>query len=342
METGPGIGLPKVAQGSIRWWSVGALRVMLVALLFLAGGLPAKAQVYPYRPVRIVVGTAPGGAPDVFARLIAQYMSARWGSVLVENRVGAAGNVAAELVAKSTPDGYTLYICDSTIWGINPHLYSKVPYDPLADFIGITTIADLPMFLTLHPSVPATNYAEFIAYAKAHPGKLAYSSAGNGSIHHITTELFKSMAGVDLVHVPYKGMGPGGQALIAGEVQVAFSSYTAIAPSVNAGKLRMLAITTARRSQGIPDLPTLAELGLAGFDMSSLLGALAPSGTPREIVAKLNSVMVEALASPEIRSRLTGFGVNVRSSSPEAFDALIREELVKYDRLVRLSGARMD
>src|SRR5438046_8319881 len=201
------------------------LAVLAAAFWTLA---PALAQNYPARTVRIVVGTSPGGSPDVFARLIAQKMSESWGAVVIENRIGANGNIAAEIVSKSAPDGYTAYVCDSAIWAINPHLYAKVPYRPLEDFAGITTISTLPTFLTVHPSVPATTYAEFIAYAKKNPGKLAYASAGNGSIHHITTELFKSLAGISMVHVPYQGMGPTWHAPMPGDGQGAFSSYTAM------------------------------------------------------------------------------------------------------------------
>ncbi len=289
--------------------------------------IPAAAQGYPSKTVKIIVGTSPGGSPDVFARLIAQKMSESWGSVVIENRIGANGNIAAEMVSKSAPDGYTAYVCDSAIWAINPHLYAKVPYRPLADFAGITTIATLPTFLTVHPSVPATTYAEFIAYAKQNPGKLSYASAGNGSIHHITTELFKSLAGISMVHVPYKGMGQAGPALIAGEVQVA---------------LRILASAEGKRTPVLPDVPTIAELGIPGFDMASMLGALVPAGVPRDIVAKLNAGIVAAVASSEVNARISGFGVGVGTSTPEQFDALMRAEYEKYARLVKLSGAKLD
>jgi tripartite-type tricarboxylate transporter receptor subunit TctC len=319
-----------------------------LVLVFLALGLcalpptPAAAQAYPAKTVKIIVGTSPGGSPDVFARLIAQKMSESWGAVVVENRIGANGNIAAEMVSKSAPDGYTAYICDSAIWAINPHLYKTVPYNPLGDFAGVTTIATLPTFLTVHPSVPANNYAEFVAYARKNPGKLAYASSGNGSIHHITTELFKSLAGIDMVHVPYKGMGQAGPALIAGDVQVAFSSYTAMAPFVKAGKVRMLASAEGRRTPVLPELPTIAELGIPGFDMASMLGALVPAGTPRELVARLNAGILAAVASPEVNARMAGFGVGVGTSTPEQFDTLMRAEHEKYAKLVKLSGARLD
>src|SRR3989449_5742851 len=261
---------------------------MRTLLLALAIGVvapdPAAAQGYPSKTVKVIVGTSPGGSPVVFARLVAQKMSESWGQVVIENRIGANGNIAAEMVSKSAPDGYTAYVCDSAIWAINPHLYAKVPYRPLADFAGISTISTLPTFLTVHPSVPAATYAEFIAYVRQNPGKLAYASAGNGSIHHITTELFKSLAGIEMVHVPYKGMGQAGPALIAGDVQVAFSSYTAMAQFARAGKVRILASADGKRTPALPDVPTIAELGIPGFDMASMLGALVPAGVPADIV----------------------------------------------------------
>jgi tripartite-type tricarboxylate transporter receptor subunit TctC len=315
---------------------------VLAALLLALAAAGALAQPYPAKTVKIIVGTSPGGSPDVFARMVAQKMSGSWGTVVVENRIGANGNIAAEIVSKSPADGYTAYVCDSAIWAINPHLYAKVPYRPLDDFAGVSTIATLPTFLTIHPSVPATNYAEFVAYAKAHPGQLSYASSGNGSIHHITTELFKSMTGIQMVHVPYKGMGQAAPALIAGSVQVAFSSYTAMAPFARAGKVRILASAEGKRAPALPDVPTLAELGLAGFDMASLLGMLVPAGTPREAIDKLNAGVVAAVAAPEIREKMIGFGVGVGTSTPGQFDALMRAEYEKYAKLVKLSGAKLD
>jgi len=315
---------------------VAALALALVTTL-------AFGQSYPFRTVKVVVGTSPGGSPDVFARIVAQKMTdSGCGTVVVENRIGANGNIAAEQVSKSPADGYTAYVCDSAIWAINPHLYKKVPYRPLEDFAGVSTIATLPTFLTIHPSVPATNYAEFVAYALAHPGKLAYGSSGNGSIHHITTELFKSLTGIRMVHVPYKGMGQAAPALIAGDVQVAFSSYTAMAAFAKAGKVRILASAEGKRAPALPDVPTLDELGLKGFDMASVLGMLVPAGAPREAIDKLNAGVVAAVADPGIREKMIAFGVGVGTSTPEAFDALRRAEYEKYAKLVKLSGAKLD
>src|SRR2546430_14495361 len=320
------------------------MRATRLLFLVLAVGVlapfPAAAQGYPSKTVKIVVGTSPGGSPDVLERLSAQKMSESWGSVVSENRIGANGNIGAERVSKSAPDGYTAYVCDSAIWAINPHLYAKVPYRPLEDFAGITTISTLPTFLTVHPSVPATTYAEFVAYAKRNPGKLAYASAGNGSIHHITTELFKSLAGIEMVHVPYKGMGQAGPALIAGDVQVAFSSYTAMAQFVKAGKVRILASADGKRTPALPDIPTIAELGIPGFDMASMLGVLVPAGVPRDIVAKLNASVVAPGAAPGGNHKNAGVGGRVRTSTPQQLHALLRAGYEKNAKLVKLSGAQ--
>ncbi|MBV9748101.1 MAG: hypothetical protein JO157_04735 [Acetobacteraceae bacterium] len=293
--------------------------------------------------MRLILGTTPGSAPDVMARLFAHRMTEEgWGQIVVENKPGASGNLAADFVAKSPPDGYTVMVCDSTIWAINPHLFAHLAYDPLRDLTGVAAFADLPMYLTVNPSVPATDYEQFVSYARGHPGQLSYASAGNGSIHHITTELYKSMTGLDLVHVPYKGMGPGAQALLAGEVQVAFTSYAAVAPGVKAGKLRMLAVTTARRTPALATLPTLQEMGLEGFDMSSLLGALAPAATPRAVIDRLGAAMLAAAKSPEVAARMNELGVIPRFVASAPFNALREQEYEKYARLVKLSGAHMD
>src|SRR5919206_312662 len=257
-------------------------------LLLLLSLVPivALAQDYPSKPVRVIVGTSPGGSPDVFARLVTTKMSEAWGATfVVENKVGANGNIAAEMVSRSAPDGYTLYFCDSAIWAINPHVYTKVPYDPLGDFAGVSTVATLPTFLTVHPSVPAHTYAEFIAYAKANPGKLSYASAGIGSIHHITTELFKSMTGVQMVHVPYKGMGQGSGALVAGDVQVAFTSYTAIAAFAKAGKVRILANADGRRTPALPDIAQDPAAGYPKKPIRVVIGYAAGGGS--DIVPRL-------------------------------------------------------
>ena len=320
-------------------------RFVVTALSALAILTPtlATSQTYPSRPVRIIVGFAPGGTPDVFARLIAQKMSESWGQVIVENRQGATGNLAAEYVARSAPDGHTVFYSDSANFAINPHLFAKLPFDPLKDFAPVILTSILPTYVTVHPSVPVNTLAEFIAYAKERPGKLSYASVGSGSIHHITTELFKSVTGTDILHVPYKGAGPGGQALLAGEVQVAFLSYISVAQHVKAGKVKILAISMPQRSEALPDVPTMHEAGVPGFEMYSSLGVLAPAGTPREVIAKLNAGVAAALANPDIAARMTGFGVRtIQGGTPEQFGTVMRTEYEKFRNLVKLSGAKLE
>lgn len=315
----------------------------------LAGGLwvllaaVAWAQPYPSKPVRFVVGSPSGTTPDVVARLIGQKLSESWGNpVVVEARAGAAGVVASEFVAKSPPDGYTLLFSDNSSWSINPHLFARIPYDPLKDFTPVIQAGILPMFLAVVPSLPVSTLSELLDYARKNPGKLSYGTAGNGSIHHITTELLKTMAGVDIVHVPYKGSGQSAAALLAGEIQFAFSGYTSVAQPFAAGKLRILAVSTAQRSPLLPNVPTVAEAGLPGFDMSAPVGFNGPALMPRDLVAKLNAGIAAALATQEVNSKMAALGITVAPTTPEQFAGLIRAEYEKFAKLVRQSGARND
>ncbi len=315
----------------------------LAAGLFILVCSAAWSQAYPQKPIRIVVGSPSGTTPDVVARLIGQRLSEAWNTaVIVDDRAGAAGVVASEFVAKSAPDGYTLLFSDNSSWAINPHLLKSIPYDPLKDFAPVAEAGILPMFLAVVPALPVSSLPELIEYARKNPGKLSYGSAGNGSIHHITTELLKTMAGVNLVHVPYKGSGQSAAALLAGDIQMAFSGYTSVAQPYAAGKLKILAVSTAQRSPLLPNVPTVAEAGLAGFDMSAPVGFNAPAGTPREVIAKLNAAIAAAVATSEVSSRMASLGITVTSSTPEQFGALSRAEYEKYGKLVRQSGARND
>lgn len=317
--------------------------LLAVALATLAPAL-VWGQAYPSKTVRIMVGFSPGGTPDVFGRLIAQKMSENWGAqVVVENRPGATGNIAGDLVAKSAPDGYTVLYCDSTQWATNPHLMANMPFDPFKDLAPVIQTSMLPVYLTVRPSFPAPTVAQLIAYVRQHPRKFAYASTGAGSLHHLTAELFKQIAGIDLLHVPYKGAAPAALALLSGDVQVAFLSYTSTAQFVAAGKLRLIAISTPKRSAALPDVPTIAESGLPGFDMSSALGALVAAGTPRDVIEKLNSGIAAAVAQPDVAAKMTGFGVvNVTGSTPEQFGGLMRAEYEKFGKLVKLTGARAE
>jgi tripartite-type tricarboxylate transporter receptor subunit TctC len=305
--------------------------------------LPAvvAAQAFPTKPVKILVGSAPGGILDVAARSIGNRLSEKWSQpVLVEFRLGAAGSIAGEALAKSPADGYTLLVGESGVWGISPHLVTKSPYDPRVDFAPVSRVGLLPVFLVIPVAVPAANVTELIAYARQHQGKLAYASGGVGSIHQLTAELFKSMAKLDILHVPYKGGGPAATAVLTGEVQMAFVSYAGAQVGLSSGKLRMLGISTAQRAPNFPDIPTVSENGLPGFDIFTTLGVIAPAGTPREIVAKIHADILAALAIQEVSQRITDAGLTVSPGSSEQFGAVIRSEYEKFGQLVKLSGAR--
>lgn len=311
-----------------------------VLLAMFASG-HAWAQSYPAKPVRFLVGSAPGGILDVVARALGTRLTERWGQpVIVEFRLGAAGSIAGEALAKSPADGYTMLVAESGVWGISPHLVSAPPYDPRVDFTPVAQIGLLPIFMVIPASVPATNVREFIAYARANPGRLSYASGGVGSIHQLTGELFKSMAKVDIVHIPYKGGGPAAAAVMAGEVQMSFVSYAGALPGLSNGRLRMLGISTARRAPAFPAIQTVAESGLPGFDINTTLGIVAPANTPRQIVAKVYEDAMSALAAPEVTQRINDAGLVISPATGERFGAVIRDEYAKFGELVKLSGAK--
>ena len=314
-----------------------AMRPLLLALAIGAlAPVPAAAQ-YPAKTVRIIVGTSPGGSPDVFARLIAQKMSESWGQVVIENRIGANGNIAAEQVAKSAPDGYTAYVCDSAIWAINPHLYARVPYRPLEDFAGISTISTLPTFLTVHPSVPVTSYAEFIAYAKANPGKLNYASAGHGSSSHLAMAYFASLAGLDMVHIPFKSTADANNDVLAARSHAVIVPNVGAIPFVKDERIRLLGVTSRKRSAFLPGVPPVAE-SVPGYGFDSWFGLLAPAKTPAAVIARINAAVAKLLREPVILARLAGQGVEPRPLSPEAFERLIREDYEDMARVVKAVG----
>ena len=319
-----------------------AVRVGLAALL-LAAGLPVIAQTFPTKPSRLVVPFPPGGPLDVIGRLIAQQLGERWGqNVVVENKPGAGGNIGADFVAKATPDGYTVVMGALSTQAVNPSLYSKMPYDAQKDFAPITRVAITPNVLVVNPALPVNSVKELIAYAKAHPGKLSFGSGSTGSAGHLAGELLKVDAGIDMVHVPYKGAAPAMQALLAGDTQLMFDNLANAMAQVKAGKLRALAVTTAERSKLAPELPTMAEAGVAGFDISTWFGLFAPAGTPPEIVGKWNSDVVRILDSPEMRERLIAQGAEAAPDSPADFARFVASELTKYARIVKASGAKVD
>jgi tripartite-type tricarboxylate transporter receptor subunit TctC len=314
------------------------MKSLVVAALALLLASPVAAQDYPSRPVKIVVSYAPGGSNDVVARVIAPELQKELGqSFVVENRAGASGTIGADAVAKSPPDGYTLFM-GAGAHALAPSLFKKLPYDITKDFAPISLAATSTYVLVLNPSVPATTVPELIALLKSRPGQLNYASAGKGTPLHLAAELFKSKTGTDIVHVPYGGDTPALNDLLAGTVQLAFMSVASTAPQIRAGKLRALAVTSASRSDALPDLPTLGELGIAGYDVGTWWGLLAPAGTPDAIVAKLNAAMRKAVALPQTKERFAPLGLDPRSDSPAEFAAFIKEEVARYAAIAKIAG----
>jgi tripartite-type tricarboxylate transporter receptor subunit TctC len=312
-----------------------------VCLALLAGA--AFAQTYPSRPIRLVVPFPAGGATDIIARAVAQKLTEDWGQpVIVDNRPGAGGNIGSELVAKAAPDGYTIEMGTVGTHAINASLYAKMPYDHVKDFTPVILVASVPNVLEVNPSLPVNSVQELIAYAKANPGKLNFASSGNGTSIHLSGELFKVMTGVQMTHVPYKGSAPALQDLIAGQVQLMFDNLPPSLPQIRAGKLRALAVTSATRAPALPDVPTVAESGLPGFEASSWFGLLAPAGTPQPLIAKLNSAVSAWLATPEAKEKMTSIGANSAGGSPEDFAKHIAAETAKWSKVVKESGAKVD
>jgi tripartite-type tricarboxylate transporter receptor subunit TctC len=320
-----------------------AFSVVAGACLTLLPGAPALAQNYPARPVKMVVPFPPGGSLDIAGRLIAQKLTDAWGqAVVVENKPGAGGNIGADFVAKSPPDGYTILLGALSTHAVNPSLYAKMPYDAAKDFAPITLIAVTPNVLVVNAASPVNTVKEFIAYAKANPGKLAFGSGSNGSAGHLAGELFKVDTGTDMVHIPFKGGAPALQALLAGDTQLMFDNLANSMQQVKAGKLKALAVTTAKRSSLVPELPTMSEAGVPGFDISTWFGLMAPAGTPPDVIAKWNADLVKVLNSPDMRERMTAQGAEAMPTTPAEFSAFIARELDKYARIVKASGAKVD
>jgi tripartite-type tricarboxylate transporter receptor subunit TctC len=301
------------------------------------------AQAYPAKPIRFVVPYPAGGPLDTVARLLGAKVGESVGQpVVVDNKPGAGGNIGADIVAKSPADGYTILMGAVATHAINPTLYKSIPYDPVKDFAPITQVASTPNVLVVNPGVPAKDVKEFIAHAKANPGKLSFGSGSIGSAGHLAGELFKATAGVDMVHVPYKGAAPAMQDLVGGQVQLMFDNLASSLGQVKAGKVRALAVTTARRTPLAPELPTIAESGLPGFDISTWFGIFAPAGTPRPALERLHAEFVKALSAPDVREKMTNLGAEPVGNSPAEFAAYIRSEAEKYGRVIRASGAKVD
>jgi tripartite-type tricarboxylate transporter receptor subunit TctC len=304
----------------------------------------AQAQDYPSRPVRMVVGFPPGGGTDVVARILAPRLSELLGQPLViDNRPGATGTVAAGQVAKSAPDGYTIMMGHVSVNAIAPALFSNLSYDVIKDFAPVAIAAAVPHFVVVHPSLPVSSLRELVAYLKQQPGKLSFPSAGNGSMPHLAGEIFKSLAAVQVVHVPYKGSGQSMQDLLGGQHLVAFDTMAASSPHVRSGKLRALAVSSATRVQSFPEVPTAVEAGLPGYVVITWYGVFAPAGTPPAIVNRLHADTVKAMQTPDTRSKLEGIGADgTVSRSPEEFAALVRADTVRYAKIVKDIGLKID
>jgi tripartite-type tricarboxylate transporter receptor subunit TctC len=317
--------------------------LLVVAAAALAAPLLALAQPYPSRPIRFIVPYPAGGPLDTVARLLAQKVSESVKQpVIVENKPGAGGNIGADAVAKGAPDGYMILMGAVATHAINPTLYKNIPYDAVRDFQPVTQVASTPNVLVVNPSLPVTTVREFIAYAKAHPGQLNFGSGSTGSAGHLAGELFKKMAGVEMTHIPYKGAGPAMQDLIGGQIQLMFDNLASSLGQIRAGKVRALAVTTAQRTSLAPQLPTIAESGLPGFDISTWFGIFLPAHAPREVVDRLHGEFVRALSAPDVREKMAHLGAEPVGNTPEEFAAYIRSESRKYADVIRASGAKVD
>lgn len=317
-------------------------RAVLLAILAVLSlfALRAAAQSWPSRPVRIVVPYPPGGANDIVARALQSRIAAALGQpITIENRGGGATQIGTEAVARAAPDGYTFLLTNIAL-GANPSLFTKLPYDTTRDLAPITLVSTVPLVLVVHPSLPAQNVAEFIALAKAKPGALTYASAGNGSANHLSMEMFRASAGLDVVHVPYKGFGPALVDLLAGRVSAAFATTLAVLPQAHAGKLRILGISNAHRSAAAPEVPTIAESGLPGFDVREWQMLLAPAGTQPEILERMQREVVAALQGEEVRARLTELGATPVGGSTAEAQAFLRAELARWADTAKRAGIR--
>ena len=318
-------------------------RRQFLATLAALAVAPAWADTFPSRPVRLVVPLPPGGAVDFYARVVQAQLAERFGQpIVIENRPGASGMIGADNVAKSAPDGYSLLLGNIASLAINVGLYAKMPYNPVTDFTPITHTIDVNYVLVVHPSVPVHSVRELIDYAKANPDKLAFGSAGSGSLPHLAGELFKSLTGVRMIHVPYKGGGPMVTDLLAGSVQLVIADQANLMPHVKSGKLRALAVASAKRSPGAPELPTIAEAGVPGFQAVAWNGLVGPAGMSPDVVQRINRVFVDTMAVPDIRARLLDAGLDPIGDSPDSFGRFIPAEIAKWSKIAKDVGAHVD
>jgi tripartite-type tricarboxylate transporter receptor subunit TctC len=324
----------KIMRGMHRW-ALGALFACIATV--------ASAQGYPTRTIRLVVPFPAGGTTDILAREVAQKLTEVLGqAVVVDNRPGAAGNIGSDLVAKSAPDGYTLLMGTVGTHAINPSLYSKMPYDHVKDFAPVVLVAGVPNVLVVNPALPVNSVSDLIKLAKDKPGQINFASSGSGTSIHLSGELFKTMAGVDMTHVPYKGSSPALTDLIGGQVQIMFDNLPSALPQIKGGRLRAIAVTSLKRAPVLPDIPTINESGLPGFEASSWFGVLAPAGTPAAVVARINTEVNKWLQSADAREKLLGQGAEAAGGSPERFANHIRAESEKWAKVVKASGAKVD
>jgi tripartite-type tricarboxylate transporter receptor subunit TctC len=315
----------------------------IAALAALAATTSALAQSYPSKPLRILIAQAPGSATDVISRVVANRLSQALGQpIVIEAKPGAGGALGTEAAARSAPDGYTLFMGNNSTHGSNPALYAKLPYDAVNDFAPISMVASVPYVLVVNPTMPVNTLEQLIAMAKSQPGTINYASAGNGSTHHFCGELLKSMAGIDLVHVPYKGSPPGVAAVVAGEVGLMFANLTDIGGQLKAGKLKPLAVTSTTRASQLAETPTLSEAGLPGFEILSWFALLAPAGTPVPIISRLNAETLKVLARDDIKSTLGAQGLTVASSTPQQLAAHIKSEIAKFTRIATAAGLKAE
>lgn len=319
------------------------LNLAAVALLALAGAAAALAQTYPTRPIKFIVPYPPGGASDVTARLLGQKLAEAYGQpVVIENRPGANGNIALAEVAKAAPDGYTIVMGNVGPNAINAGLYKTLPFDPIRSFAPITLTSTVPIVLLVNPALPVRDAKELIGYIKAHPAKTNFASGGNGSATHLTAELFKNAAGLDIQHVPYKGDAAAMTALMAGEVTMSFATIVAATPQIKSGRVKVIGIAAKSRAVALPDVPTISESGIPGFEATSWGGVLAPAGTPPAIIASLQAEITKILRMPDVREKIGGLGADVIGSSPAEFADYLKAEIAKWSGVIKASGATID
>jgi len=313
----------------------------LAFVAMCAAAASALGQSYPSKPIRLVVGFPPGGGNDIIARMVGAKMQEGWGQpVVIDNKPGANSIIATEFVAKSAPDGYTLLVNATGGMSVNPVLYAKLSYDPLKDFVPISMVGSFPLVLAVNPSVPARSVQELVAYAKANPGKLNYSAGSTA--FQVATEMFKQMTGVDVRHIPYKGSAASITAVIAGDVQMTIVDTPPLVPQIKGGRVRALAVTSAKRAGAMPELPTIAESGVPGYEMVLWIGVFAPAGTPREITGKLNAEVVRVVNLPDIREKLDGMGVEPLGNSSEQVTEWIRREIARFGPVVKAANIKAD